>query len=48
MKKIHLWEGNIQEMIGTLKRPNLQITGIHEEEKCPGNAINIIFKKNIK
>jgi hypothetical protein len=34
-------------MLDKVKRPHLQITGIDEGEKSPGNGLNIIFKKAI-
>jgi chromosome segregation ATPase len=46
-KKFKTFEKNMQELTNSIKRPNLSIMGIEEEEEMKAKGIHNIFKKII-
>jgi cephalosporin-C deacetylase-like acetyl esterase len=47
LKQLKIYERNMQELTDSIKRPNLRIMGIEEEEEVQAKGIHNIFNKII-
>jgi hypothetical protein len=48
VKKLKTYERNMQELINSIKRPNLRVIGIKEGEEVQAKVIHNMFNKIIK